>query len=325
MFRVILKVFFRPYKRFIYTAGYLLYDSFRYLRYSASLKGKLDRSLEYKIIKNYHSIEKSLSFKNRNKSAGWGAAADLMELLTCKYEITAQRESAIKVLSQYLEQSELDEKKRERLELFLSQTKASSIRSAGGTLTLKSEFLLSGKLEDPEMFFHSRYSLRAFKNENVDEKIIKRAFSLASKTPSVCNRQSWKVYHLNNKSLIQEALRLQNGNKGFSEEINDLLVIATDLRSFDAEIERFQCWVDGGIYSMSLVYAFHSIGIGSCYLNLSLPPSKDIALRKLLNAPKEYSFISMMAIGYPEDTTQVCVSTRGPIDNYCFKVGGDRI
>ena len=318
----IIKDLFRPIKKFTLSFFYMQYDTYRFLRYSTIWKTKRSEQLDYKVIKAYHSLEKSLSFKNRNKSSGWSAAAMLIELLKNKDITTVQRKSAVRVMETYHANANLGLEKNNVIKSFLRAEKIKSLEYdiSGGTIVLQSSSLLKGKLEDPEAFFNSRYSVRAFQKGNISQDTMDRAFKLASKTPSVCNRQSWGVFHLSEKKTISKALLLQNGNKDFSDEIDDLLVIATDLSSFDSEIERFQNWVDGGIYSMSLVYALHSLGVSSCFLNLSLPPNKDIKLRKLLNSPAEFSFITMIAIGHPEDEVNLCVSSRTPPNNYYFNV-----
>ena len=101
-----------------------------------------------------------------------------------------------------------------------------------GTMTHSSEDFQKGMLVSPESFFLSRYSLREFKTECVDEDIIKRAVSLAMKTPSVCNRQAWHVYHSSDKEVKEKALKYQSGNRGFGEKIPNIMVLTVDLKAF---------------------------------------------------------------------------------------------
>jgi len=100
----------------------------------------------------------------------------------------------------------------------------------------------------------------SFSDRPVKQEIVKRAVSLALKTPSVCNRQAWFVYHIDDQSIIGRCLELQNGNSGFGHKIQSLLIIASDLKAFDTGGERYQHWIDGGMFSMSLVYALHPWG-----------------------------------------------------------------
>ena len=48
-----------------------------------------------------------------------------------------------------------------------------------------------------------------------------------------------------------------------------LLIIAMDLKAFVPAHERYQHWIDGGMFSMSIIYALHSLGLSSCCLNWS--------------------------------------------------------
>lgn len=317
----LIRGFLRPFKKVSLSVAYLVYDSWRYLRYSGILRRTRVVATDYSLIKTYHSLEKSLSFKNRRQGAGINTATHLVDLLRKRSLSSVQEKSAIKVLDEFItasqSSSDFSDAKKIIADNKLSDEGGNIV---GGAISVNSQFLLQGQMSDPESFFGSRYSVRSFKKGNVNKETIMRALQLASKTPSVCNRQSWAIFHLSEKNMILEALKLQNGNRGFSEEINDLFVIATDLRAFESEIERFQNWVDGGLYAMSVVYACHSLGLATCFLNLSLRPSNDIKLRKLLSAPAEYSFITMIAVGHAEDEFKVCVSTRTPVDEYYFEL-----
>src|SRR3546814_20513526 len=89
------------------------------------------------------------------------------------------------------------------------------------------------------------------------------AVELALHSPSVCNRQASYVYCLQSREIIDRALSLQNGNRGFGHEIPCLLILCTDLSAFDTAGERYQHWIDGGMFSMSLVWALHALGYSS--------------------------------------------------------------
>ena len=84
------------------------------------------------------------------------------------------------------------------------------------------------------------------------------------KSPSACNRQAWHVYHSDSDEVKLAVLKEQSGNKGFGDKIPNLLIVASDLKAFMPAEERYQHWIDGGMFSMSLVYAFHSLGVASC-------------------------------------------------------------
>lgn len=139
---------------------------------------------------------------------------------------------------------------------------------------------------------------------------------LAVKAPSACNRQPWKVYHTTDPHKRDAALALQAGNRGFGHKIPNLLIVTADLRAFMPGEERYQIWIDGGIFSMSLIQAFHSLGIGTCCLNWSVSPKRDKQLRKIFNIDPSQSVIMMLAAGYPRSENFVCASKRPSVETF---------
>lgn len=314
-------------KRFFFTCIYFFYDFIRYLVYSRSLRYFRLNVSDYSLIKTYHSLEKSLSFKDRNIYSGWGAAEKLFRILILRAKINNNNNNDLIAANVLYEYTMCSKTKNKRLKHEISMFLQKEFELAGNTpicksgiLPLTSDFARKGQMDNPEDFFFSRHSIREFKNEIVEDEVIYKALTLASKTPSVCNRQPWFTYHIVDKSLIQRLLKLQNGNAGFTDEIHNLFVIAIDVSAFESEIERFQPWIDGGLYSMSLCYALHSLGVGSCFLNLDIPPHRDLRLRKLLNAPWKHTFISMLAFGYIPESLKVCSSERFDFFNYYKKL-----
>jgi nitroreductase len=134
------------------------------------------------------------------------------------------------------------------------------------------------------------------------------------KTPSVCNRQAWHVYHITDASIKEKALRYQSGNRGFGENIPNLMIVTTDLRAFMPGQEHYQHWIDGGLFSMSIIYALHSLGVASCCLNWSQSPGNDKLLRSLIDIEPSHTVIMMLAVGWPDKKNNVCVSARRPLD-----------
>ena len=122
------------------------------------------------------------------------------------------------------------------------------------------------------------------------------------------------MYCLDSRSSIDMALRYQNGNSGFGHEIPCLLVVTADLRAFVGSGERNQHWIDGGMFSMSLVLAFHSIGLSTCCLNWSKGPADDLKFRIATGISKHHSIVMLIAVGYPRENIKVCASSRRPVE-----------
>ena len=135
---------------------------------------------------------------------------------------------------------------------------------------------------------------------------------IAGKSPSACNRQAWKVYVFKDKKkdLI---LNHQNGNRGFRDSIDTVLLI-TGLTSSFSYSERHGAWVDGGIFSMSLLYSLHSFGLGTCPLNTGYTLKQELRLRKAINLSINEEPIMMIAVGGLKDEFNIANSSRKSVD-----------
>lgn len=314
-----IKDLLRPLRDILYALFGYLYDFFRFFRYSGwRVKGR-ESVRDYKAVKVYHRLEKSLSFRNRDPDSGWGAAADLVNLLKkakrSNNPFTYHESVGLKVLGDFIKIANVKNNQQKAIVKFWQDHMTDSLNK-GGVIQKSSKSLRNGILEKPETFFSSRSSVRDFDSKVVLKDDIVRAIKLALNTPSVCNRQAWFVYCLYTRSEIDKALSLQNGNRGFGHEIPCLLIICADLSAFDTAGERYQQWIDGGMFSMSLVWALHSLGLASCCLNWSKGPVDDMKLRSLVPINEEHTVLMMLAVGMPREKIKVCYSARKPVDNF---------
>jgi nitroreductase len=321
-----LKRTLRPLRNLLWALLGFGYDFSRYARYGGWRGHGDSRKRDYKAVKTYHRLEKSLSFRQRRAGSGWDAAGDLTHLLCTAGIGTVARgyheTVGIKVLQDFVACSDGGGQTADRVGAFLQGVSESS--REGGVIEVTAEQMLAGRLEDPERFFLSRHSVRDFRPDPVPLDQLHRAVRLAMKTPSVCNRQAWHVYHLDQRASIDRALALQNGNRGFGHEVPCLLIITADLKAFDTHGERFQHWIDGGMFAMSLVLALHSLGLGACCLNWSRGAGDDLHLRKLVAIDGAHTVITMMAVGYPNEHLKVCYSARRPIDSVITHMDGQK-
>lgn len=301
------------------------YDFSRFLKYGGWREDLTDGRLRnYKITMAYHGLEKSLSYKSRKSNSGWSNAERVLRKLqvaSATGNIGYHDQAAIVVLKKFLELSEnKDSPHAKEMMNIINNLNFSTSDESHGTIEYSIENYEKGILKNPEDFFLSRYSLREFLKKNVEEAVIERAVKMAMKTPSVCNRQAWHVYHTNNSEIIKNVLAYQNGNSGFGHQVPELFIITVDLRAFFVGKEHYQHWIDGGLFSMSLMYTLHSLGVASCALNWSQTPSVDKKLRSVIKIDPHHTIIMMMAAGYPDVTNKVCSSRRKPVNQIFSKI-----
>jgi len=195
--------------------------------------------------------------------------------------------------------------------------------NAGGTEPLPSCDRAPGEWNF-STFARSRSSIRNFSDRSVDHRSIQSAIADAQTTPSVCNRQAARVRIFARGEFANQVLQTQNGNRGFGHTASHVLVVTSDLSAFLTPGERNQGYIDGGMFAMSLIYALHDAGVGSCPLNWSTIKTQDLRLRSLIGLPDEEVVIMMIAIGYPADDAVVTASPLRAFDRVLLSDGEAR-
>ncbi|ASK56498.1 hypothetical protein CEQ48_17760 [Vibrio tarriae] len=187
------------------------YDFLRFIKYGG-WRNQLscEKKRNYYSVKVYHSLEKSMSFSNRNPDSGWGNAAILANILESALHynnIGFHDHLGFDVLNKFVisnngvTKTKLSDKVRKKLELInASWPKIKNHQyNESGIINLSRDELLSGVLDEPKKFFESRYSVREFSKERIERGLLLEAIELSLKTPSACNRQPWHVYYISDR------------------------------------------------------------------------------------------------------------------------------
>jgi nitroreductase len=167
-------------------------------------------------------------------------------------------------------------------------------------------------------FSASRHSLRNFVGKVKDEDIF-AAIEIAQNSPSACNRQPTRVHVVGSQDLKSGILELQGGNRGFGHLADKVLIVSVELFGYRGISERNGLFVDGGLFAMNLIYALHSYKIGTCALNWSCSPEKDILLRDIIQIPKSQTVIMMIACGGVPDNFKLTYSKRNGTKTVVFQ------
>lgn len=163
---------------------------------------------------------------------------------------------------------------------------------------------------DFKLFASSRKSIRKFTGEIIPVETINKVIEIAKTAPSVCNRQPSKVYLIQNKHLVDSIFRIQGGLTGYTENVNQLIVLTSDRNYFYSVGERNQLYIDGGIFLMNLLYSFHYYGIGACSAHWAMTNIEDSKIQKLINLNKSEKVICIISIGIPHDPITTTLSKR---------------
>lgn len=276
--------------------------------------------LQARITMDYHRLEKGLSLRAPRPDFGAQVTRELIANLAVygrEFGADVLTATTCKVLDEYLEfrrkQGTEDPAIVAAVNGVRNVLKQPDLACGGGTIEIDADDILR-RSRIGEDFFTSRHSIRDFSDRPVEVELLQAAVRMAQRTPSVCNRQAWRVHVARGAALKERWLSLQNGNAGFRSQIACALVVVCDLRHFVSVGERNQAWIDGGMFAMSLAHALHSLGLGTCFLNWSVTADADRKLRPLLKVTQHDVIITMLAVGHLPDRLRVAHSQRKHLD-----------
>ena len=261
------------------------YDLKRFYKY-ASNQGVKDSEEKYigHIVKRYHVIEKGLTMPSPRLGFGKEVVLDLINLCNQYIDIygttNVQLHNAIAVLLAYIEFHKdksftIAENIVTAIKLLSQRVNNSDVLPQQQIHITKEEYF-NDINKSFEAFSNSRKSVRNYASKDLPIEKILKAIELARNTPTSCNRQSNRIYIYTNQQKIQEILKLQGGSRGFLELANKLIIVTNELGVYESTRERKQGYIDGGIYTMNLLYALHYNKVVCCVLNCGTTKANDL-------------------------------------------------
>jgi nitroreductase len=277
------------------------------------------------LVKQYHRIEKGLALPNPRPGFGARVIADVIDLVR-GLERTGgaffHGQGARATLQAYRRDAVCTEELGRQIDSFNEGLVPEGLPAAGADHVTLADIRQASAI-DFEAFARSRYSVRDYTGDPVPEAAIREAVAIAMKSPRVCNRGTARCHAILDRATMERALSHQNGNAGFGDQAGAVLIITSDRRGFLDYGERNQCWIDGGLFAMTLAYALHAQGYGSCMLNWSVTSERDKALRREIPIPGHEAIITFMAVGVMKPEFRVAISPREPVET-AFNVIGPR-
>lgn len=294
-------------------------ESFHYLlrliRFNASFRSENDKvKRQYLILREAHTLEKALSLRSPRKGFGAAKAEHLIVALSSYRNDYGTGDGFLcypcSIVAGYLSYSRSTGVDVSALESAFSALDGIPVSELSGAVELRAGEIKAAASGNFEELLASRHSIRVYSPERVDRQLIIKALGMAACTPSACNRQAWKTYVLEGGKAT-ELLHWQGGCSGFENEIGTAVLVCADMRGF-LYYEPFQQYIDGGMYAMNLVNAFHSLGLGTIPLSCGFVHSKLSELRRF-GVPEAETPILIVGVGNLEDRVKVAVSTRKDI------------
>ncbi len=296
----------------------MLYDGWRFWRHSFTSGVRGQENLRARIAIGLHFLEYGLSLSGARPGHGLDKARQLaIDLGTYidHYGRDATVEIALNTLDEYLTFNANGGAPLPDIQAQVEALRDFSVSGLrGGSEVVTADDLRARGQIDFLSFAEARHSIRQFAPGPVDPVKIKRAVRIAQQSPSSCNRQTCRAWIWTEPQALHRVIALQNGNRGFGDQLAGVALVTSDLAHWETAAERYQGWVDGGMFAMSLAYGFHAEGLGAVMLNWSVPRQRDRELRILTGIPESSLAITMIGFGNLPERLTVPVSQRKPLD-----------
>lgn len=277
---------------------------------------KLKTDLQIRV----HSIEKGMSIGRLKEGFGNKKACDIVDDLRGYVSIGGERQFVVEscsVLQQYVKFKEeigqnADDVKT-KLDGLMNDCRIKSLE-LGGIYRLRYEDVRRKANGNLEEVMASRYAVRDFGTTPIDMGMLRKALKMAEKSPSACNRQSWRV-HVYTKDNALKMFNLQGGGKSFASEMQAAILVCADLTSYYLS-ELNLPYVDGGLYGMNLMLALHHCGLACIPMTMGLTAGYLKMIKREMGVPENEVPVLLIGVGSYKDEFRAAVSYRYPYTRY---------
>ncbi|KUG20503.1 nitroreductase [hydrocarbon metagenome] len=138
----------------------------------------------------------------------------------------------------------------------------------------------------------SRHSVRKYKSEPIDEKIVRDALDCARLAPTARNEQPWLFGTITERDTLKKIADMAENGRFIADAPICFAVFGKRNEKYYLE--------DCSAATTQLILGLQAYGVGSCWV---AGDKKDYAeaVRELLQVPEEYTLVSLIPAGYPEE------------------------
>ncbi len=145
----------------------------------------------------------------------------------------------------------------------------------------------------------TRRSIRKYTDQNIEPEKIEVLQEALLRSPSSKNINPWEFIFVNEPEKIQKLKECKPHGATPLATAKLAVVICADKTKNDMWVE------DCSIASILLQLTAHSIGLGSCWIQIhnrmhSEEISSEKYIQKLLNIPENFRVLSIVSLGYPD-------------------------
>ncbi len=294
-------------------------DFKRFMKYYSDQSEKMNKSqIETRLNFYSHSLEKGLSHDEIRYGFGKTALEQLARSMSIYNNKSLNKndisyKNALSVLREYIRIHKAEKFDISYLDKMFSKNIIHDIGMCNSEIGGSTTVLIDSKYKNNEKnfkdLFLGRSSVRTYSEDEVNIDKIKNAIELSMKSPSVCNRQSSRVYVISDKKYIENTLKLQGGMGGYPTP-PILLAVTSSISGFVNITERNQPYIDGGLFSMALLLSIENEGLAACPLNAMFNIKTESKIRSIINIKPDENIIMLIAVGNFKEVNNIAKSFR---------------
>lgn len=140
-------------------------------------------------------------------------------------------------------------------------------------------------------FLMSRRSVRRYRDEEVDERLLYEVLEVARWAPSSKNRQPWEFILIRNPKILKELSKHSSNAKPLEKAKAAVAVIV------DVKTSPKTYLLDAANVTLYILLAAHALDLGSVWINAL----DNEGMREVLKIPEGKTLVSIIALGWPEE------------------------
>jgi nitroreductase len=293
-----------------------LYDKDFYKKYNMGTEESLNK-LGYESIIHTHTLEKGMEhFELRPFAVE--KTRYIMSLIKreSKYENYENKFAFINGINSlreykkiYEEHNWINKDEYKKVDEFLKNYSKVENQKAGAYILTKKELQNDYQI-DYLKFVKSRHSTRNYKNEPIKLDDVKAAVEMAKYSASACNRQYIKLHFYPSGKMRDNVIHYALGKGGLYLDGVNTFIVTFDVNGLSGIGERNQGYFNAGLYSTNLVNAFHSLGIGTCFIQFANSVKDEDDLKRKNEIPEYERIAVILFAGYYDEKSIFAVSPR---------------